>query len=99
VHNSSHAFVLHNYLSIVSLISCVLCVQAVGMKRDLEAQVNELQGDLSREQTEVSRLRDHNSQLRNQLSDKENKQVKVRMFCAGGVPILVFVHFQYVREV
>jgi len=51
--------------------------QAVGMKRDLEAQVNELQSDLSREQTEVSRLRDHNSQLRNQLSDKENKQVKV----------------------
>ena len=54
-----------------------LCCQAVGMKRDLEAQINELQGDISREQTEVSRLRDHNSQLRNQLSDKENKQVKV----------------------
>ena len=49
------------------------------MKRDLEAQVNELQTELSREQTEVSRLRDHNSQLRNQISDKENKQVKVQL--------------------
>ena len=47
------------------------------MKRDLEAQVNELQTELAREQTEVSRLRDHNSQLRNQISEKENNQVKV----------------------
>lgn len=49
------------------------------MKRDLEVQVNELQTELSREQTEVSRLRDHNSQLCNQISDKENKQVKVQL--------------------
>jgi len=72
----------------------MLCMfQAVGMKRDLEAQVNELQGELSREQTEVSRLRDHNSQLRNQLSDKENKQVKV---CAvqGGGGVLKLSHLQ-----
>ena len=55
------------------------------MKRDLEAQVNELQTELSREQTEVSRLRDHNSQLRNQISDKENKQVKVQLYMYVGL--------------